>query len=354
MTPSMIVDGKVFNCETLKLQYDSYVQLYRSTDNTPKLRSVGAIALIPSNKHGIYWFMSLKTGHKLYRYHWVELPISDDVIDRVEQLAQEQGQPLMENGQIFEWSPGDLIVDMDDDPEVMHEKMDEVEYPADDDYHNQDPNAGGIPIATRATIITDDEELEDLDEGRSNDADEYEGDWTTKLNQGDDQEESEEEYKARSDSKNSQLERESNVEESGVQVDTESSEEEEPIENDTAMGQDTEAESQGNNMRPRRANAGKGVTRLELSMRGKSHQDTRVHFTQKGTTKGGGKHEWFAKLKDIAVNACFTQMSARKGIEQFGKLAVTAMLKEYKQLDNLVVFGAVSPESMSKQEFCDP
>ena len=102
MTPAMIVEGKVLNCETLKLQFGSYVQLYRSTDNTPKLRSVGAIALMPSNKQGRYWFMSLKTRHKLHGYHWVELPISDDVIDRVEQLVQEQGQPLMDNGPIFE------------------------------------------------------------------------------------------------------------------------------------------------------------------------------------------------------------------------------------------------------------
>ena len=41
---------------------------------------------------------------------------------------------------------------------------------------------------------------------------------------------------------------------------------------------------------------------------------------------------------------CFTQMSARKGIERFGQLAVAAMLKEYKQLDDLVFFGAVSPD----------
>ena len=89
VVPSNIVDGKVLNCETLKLQFGSYVQLYRSTDNTPKSRSVGAIALMPSNEQGGYWFMSLKTGHKLQGYHWVELPVSDNVIDRVEQLAEE-------------------------------------------------------------------------------------------------------------------------------------------------------------------------------------------------------------------------------------------------------------------------
>ena len=117
MTPSMIVDGKILNCETLKLQFGVYVQLYRSTDNTPKSRSVGAIALMLSNEQGRYWSMSLKTGHKLHGYHWVELPISDDVIDRVEQLAEEQGQLLMENGPIFKWSPGDLIVDANNDAE---------------------------------------------------------------------------------------------------------------------------------------------------------------------------------------------------------------------------------------------
>ena len=46
----------------------------------------------------------------------------------------------------------------------------------------------------------------------------------------------------------------------------------------------------------------------------------------------------------------FYTMSTRKGIERYGKLAIAAMLKEYKQLDNLLVFGAVSPESMSDQE----
>ena len=84
-----------------------------------------------------------------------------------------------------------------------------------------------------------------------------------------------------------------------------------------------------------------GVTRLEPSMIGKSYQDTKVKFAQKGLTKNDDKSEWFVKLRNIAVNTCFTQMSARKGIERYGKLAGAAMLKKYKQLDNLVVFGAV-------------
>ena len=130
----------------------------------------------------------------------------------------------------------------------------------------------------------------------------------------------------------------------------ESSKEEDSIENDTVTGPEQEVGNRENNTRPRRANAGMGVTRLEPSMKGKSHQNTEVQFAQKGTANGEHQYKWFTKPKNIAVNACFTQMSARKGIEQFGKLVVAAMLKEYKQLDNLLVFGAVSPESLSKQE----
>ena len=127
-----------------------------------------------------------------------------------------------------------------------------------------------------------------------------------------------------------------------------SSEDEEQTENelDTVHEEDNE----GPTTRPRRANAGMGVTRLEPSMKGKIHENKKVHFTQKGAVENEQPYEWFTELKDIAVNACFTQMSARKGTEQFGQLAVAAILKEYKQLDDLLVFGAVCPESMSDQE----
>ena len=176
MTPVMKVDGKVLNCKILKLQFGAYIQLHRSRDNTLKARSVGAIALMPSNKQGGYWFMSIKTGNKLYGYHWVELPISDEVIERVEQLAEEQGQLLMENRPIFKWTSGKLIVDVDDDVEAMHEEMDHVDH---------SPDEGGIPIARAPTFITDDDEYEDPGEDRSNDNDKYKGDWTNKLDQED-------------------------------------------------------------------------------------------------------------------------------------------------------------------------
>lgn len=127
-------------------------------------------------------------------------------------------------------------------------------------------------------------------------------------------------------------------------------EEEDEREVNVPPEQEEVQESQTTNTRPRRANAGKCIIRLEPSMEGKSHQDTKVQFAQKGTSSAENQYEWFTKLKDIAVKVCFTQMSARKGIEQFGKLAVPTMLKEYKQLDDLLVFGAACLDSMSEHE----
>ena len=139
MSPAGIVDGKgAINCDLLKLQFGAYVQLYRGTDNTTTSRSVGAIALTPSNEQGGYWFMSLKTGHKLHGYKWVELPISDEVIRRVEQLAAEQGQPLMENGPIFEWTPGEIIADPEDDIDMMAIEIEGVNIGDEEDDHNDE------------------------------------------------------------------------------------------------------------------------------------------------------------------------------------------------------------------------
>ena len=190
--------------------------------------------------------MSLKTGHKLYGYHWVELPIGDKVIDRVEQLAEEQGQPLMENGPIFEWNPGDLIVNVDDDPEAMHKEMDEVEYPDDHNDDDQDPDVGGIPIAPRPTIITDEEDLEELEEDRSDDANKYKGDWTNELDNDEEQEHHGNEYDSRSDPSDSKQEDEIRGNEDSVSSGEESSGEESPVESDDAA--ETQRENTRHNM----------------------------------------------------------------------------------------------------------
>jgi hypothetical protein len=56
--------------------------------------------------------MSLSTGRRLHCYQWTELPVPDYVIDRVEEMATKEKQPVMTNGHpIFEWRPGVPVLD---------------------------------------------------------------------------------------------------------------------------------------------------------------------------------------------------------------------------------------------------
>ena len=71
--------------------------LYTGTDNTMKQRGVPVITLSESNEQGGHYFMSLYSGKKLHGYDWVELPITNDVIHQVENLAKDQKAPLVQN-----------------------------------------------------------------------------------------------------------------------------------------------------------------------------------------------------------------------------------------------------------------
>ena len=51
--------------------------------------------------------MSIYSGRRLHSYIWEDLPIDKGVIDRLEQLAREEKQPVLGNNQpLFEWIPG--------------------------------------------------------------------------------------------------------------------------------------------------------------------------------------------------------------------------------------------------------
>ena len=56
--------------------------------------------------------MSLLSGERLHAYSWEEIPISEEVIDRVHHLAKLEKQPSLVNGElIFEWDIGVPVQD---------------------------------------------------------------------------------------------------------------------------------------------------------------------------------------------------------------------------------------------------
>jgi hypothetical protein len=74
MSPSAIVLGSPKpDYNKLRIAFGAYAQVYESTANTTKPRSIGVVALKPSNERGGYYFMSLSTGRRLHCYQWTEL-----------------------------------------------------------------------------------------------------------------------------------------------------------------------------------------------------------------------------------------------------------------------------------------
>ena len=58
--------------------------------------------------------MSLSTGNQLHAFNWTEIPIGGYVIDRVEEMARADNQPIMTNFYpVFKWDPGVPILDND-------------------------------------------------------------------------------------------------------------------------------------------------------------------------------------------------------------------------------------------------
>ena len=87
------------NYNKLNITIWSYAQVYMWTTNSTKQSTVGAISLSPENKWGGYYFMYLATRKQLHYFIWMELPINDQVIQRVidlKQLEMTKGYPIFE------------------------------------------------------------------------------------------------------------------------------------------------------------------------------------------------------------------------------------------------------------------
>ena len=73
----------------LKYEFGQYVQLHETNPktNTMQSRTIGAIVLGPQNITGTYNYMSLETGQQIDGRVVATLPMTADVITRVEALG---------------------------------------------------------------------------------------------------------------------------------------------------------------------------------------------------------------------------------------------------------------------------
>ena len=103
-----------------ELTYGEYVELYMANNvtNTMEPRTISAIALHPSGNLQNGWnFMSLDTGRILHRNQWTRLSTSNDVIQRVNEIAKKERQPLIASNFKYIWGNDTENTDNDDNNE---------------------------------------------------------------------------------------------------------------------------------------------------------------------------------------------------------------------------------------------
>ena len=97
MGPGTIIVGQTYDYNLLLgrcNQYGEYVQTYEVTDNTMKVRTVGALIMRPTgNVQGLFYYFSLATGRRPHRRCCTPLLISSTAIDKVHTMATEQKFP---------------------------------------------------------------------------------------------------------------------------------------------------------------------------------------------------------------------------------------------------------------------
>jgi hypothetical protein len=149
LSPRGIIVGlKLDYNKHCQLEFGAYVQVHEEHDNSMATRATGAIALRPTgNAQGGYYFLSLTSGRRLSRNRWTELPMPQDVIERVHLMARRSNA---NRDLTFAWHNGTAIADEDDDD-------DDSDYDPDDD----DDEDHGYSDSESAVDDDDDDDEDD-------------------------------------------------------------------------------------------------------------------------------------------------------------------------------------------------
>lgn len=79
--------------------FGQYAQLHQELDNSIAPRSVGAIALrLTGNAQEGHYSYSLETGKRVTRNNWIEVLMTDEVIGRVERIAENRSMNKLAYG----------------------------------------------------------------------------------------------------------------------------------------------------------------------------------------------------------------------------------------------------------------
>ena len=333
--PRTIVTGQKLDFKRhCRFQFGQYVQTHEEHNNSMSPRTVGALALRPTgNAQGSFYFMSLSAGRVLNRLRGTALPMPDDVIDRVHQMARQQKA-----------DPGLLFGDRNMNP--IYDKMSNDE--EDEDY---------LPDSQ-----TDEESCIDDDEDGSNgdnldNEGPTEGDGDELLNDDN----GPWEYDAAPELVNTEGLGGGRSENSGV-CGTESigvdQAEDEMIHQDGESGDDPELykDSKTSIEDDEKENATIGETEVEPS--GESRYNLREKRTRsynhlydpamfRTENSQNNKQEEAVLVTDGDAPEDTPQMSMKRGLRMFGEEGYTAVRKEMQQLHDRKVMQPVKRKDLT-------
>jgi hypothetical protein len=166
MSPRQIMTGQRIDFRKhCQLEYGSYVQTHDEHDNTMTQRTTGALAMRPTgNTQGGYWFYNLTTGRLINRRKWTELPMPNDVIERIHTAADAHNAPNIDHDDLNlhneDFEDGDDPDDPTYDPDGHGDGYDAAGDYLDDNYYA--PLAGVAGNDDADDPLTD--EIDDADD----------------------------------------------------------------------------------------------------------------------------------------------------------------------------------------------
>jgi hypothetical protein len=346
MSPRELITGnKLDYNKHCKLELGAYVQTHETHNNTMTDRTTGAISLRPTgNQQGGYYFMSLASGRRLNRKpkDWTELPMPQEVLDRVHTLARRSQGALT-----FAWRDGSPILNDEEDDDVDDEDFvpeddesdDEHDYDEPDDHPGDDGEAPGGANVEYANVdattgpgqedaapTTGDDPTPALEiggnTGTTNDAD-----VETQENAGAEVGVAVKEEGDPTEVITEEVTEVITVEEEGDDDDDVTSVAEESDDDNVGAAMDEKYGPRGRDgLRARRE---RGYGHLNQSAQG-PHEQGQIH----------------AQLESTA----FTQYSVKKGLKVFGQAGVDAVVSEMRQLDERKVIEPKNAALLTRSE----
>ena len=309
-----------------------------------KSRTIGAIVLGPRNIRGRYNYLSLETGAQIDGRVVAELPLTNEVIERVEKLGLTQNQPFRASKMLmYEWRPGtpigndDAIIDLEDNDDNM------VPDPIHQDMQPVGPNPLAVNIvdvveglAPQGAVVeeVENEERQQLEnEERQHHERQNPGAMT-------DDENTENQGASSDDGIDSDSDEDSDSDDEDNEARTKERERRgthfnEPAEEEYGRGK-------------RNTNPNPSYSFLQTKFENLEDDDKQEFF------HAGWKEYQLSGDTKLLERYCsgfmFAQMSAKKGIKKYGREAELKLIAEFKQLMEYKTFHGVKADELTYEQ----